>query len=211
MTQHANQLRTVWLIRAGESLLALILIVGISYGVGLLKAERAAVLAAQQQLEQAPELLTQDRDAQKDLEKHGHDIARIRTLFVQREAVDVFLSVIEAEGKKHGVDVLITDIQEEEKFGKDKKLIPQQGPYIDVSVTIKAAGDPIQLLEYLHTLEYLPYVLRLATWSLGSGTIFLPPGLAISAPRTVSEDSEVATPQGLLETKLVLTIFQKPQ
>src|SRR3989338_4812228 len=99
-TKSTKQLRAVWLTRAIEAGLGVGLVITLMLSIDVLYAKRAAVTQAQLELEREPHVVTQQEAARLDLKKHEHDIARVRALFVPREAIDSFLNTLETEAGK---------------------------------------------------------------------------------------------------------------
>lgn len=208
MLLRTPNLRKLWAARLLEVGVVTLLVVAITLSLGPIKAKRAGVVSAQARLERFPELVNQATTSAAELKRHEHDISRLRALIVPREAIDTFLNRLETEAALHRVQVLIPDIQEETKLDKNKKPIPQTGPYLEVRVTVKAAGDPTNLLAYLHTIEHLPYTLRLASWDVRAGDVFLPPGLVTSPPPDAPSPPSPPLSPALLEVQLLLTVQQ---
>lgn len=94
-------------------------------------------------------------------------LEQLARFVVRREEVGVVASVLEGEGNKRQVTVVITDVREEEVRDATGAVVPAGGPLRDVRIAGSVRGTPARLLSWLAEVEQLPYLLRLDDWKIG--------------------------------------------
>ncbi len=192
---------------AAEIVLASVLIVGLVWGHQQLRDLQQRITTAQAAMAMLPQQQIAVQNAKMDLKKYEPALQRLMILLPRREAVGDIVARIENEANKQGLKAIVADVKEEVRLGKDNKPIAQSGPYQEVRFTVQSYGDPIELLQYLHSLEHLPYVLKVPEWHITTQYLVLPSALTISVP---AEQAVAPRPAGLLEAAMVLTIIKEP-
>lgn len=209
-------LRRALLHRIGEALLAIIIIVGIWYFWRFIQTERVNLQQKRQLLEKGPNQQVTQQQLKETLQKHDHDLQRVKALLLPKESIGDFVSVLEQKGKLSQVQLEVPLIAEDQKFDENHQPIPQTGPYVDVRLEVVAAGDPPQLVQLMHRIENLPYIVRVLSWDIHTLKPGEVPTLAVVAPATGPMGGVVtptSTPKttGQLKATLLLTMQQEPR
>lgn len=201
-------LRTLALNRLVEVVVVILMIIGHVWLWSQVVEERNAMYEQQRQIEEAPQRAAQQVALGSQLELFQHDINRIQNLLLQRSAVGSFVGVIEQQGRLHGVRLTVPDIVEEKVRGENGQEVVKASSFPEVRFTVLASGDPIQLVQLLHALEHLPYVIRLANWNISTNPAVVPAELRQEVPAAV--DAAVSTPvaAGYLEADLIVTLYE---
>lgn len=113
-------------------------------------------------LEDAPAQDHQTRMMQKELLNVEEKLKRISTIVVsQDELVDVVESISQT-AQQSGVQVQVPEVQTDPTAS---------GVVEDIRIRMNAVGSPAALTAFLYRLEHLPYLIRIASWSLNSAHI----------------------------------------
>ena len=193
--------RTVkWIIKG--SVLVLV-IAGLVFAHSRVSALAALVIERRAELDQKPDEELRAATLRSELSRRAFDLNRIRTYVVPRDQIIDVVSAIEAEGQRFGVTVQVPDIQEEPVFDEAGNPIAPPGPLQDVQAKIIAVGPPDRLVAFLHSMDHLPYILRVTRWNLSLDRSALSSSSSISVPG--SEEAAVAL-EGFLESDVMITV-----
>lgn len=191
-----------------EGLFALLILIGLFLGWQKLQLSRREAQEAERMIDIAPQILLQQEGILTELKKQEARLNRLAALLPARGDISDVVARIESEAGQHNVRVVVPDVKEEVRRGKDNKPIPQTGEYIDVRLTVQGYGDPMRLLAFLYAIEHFPYVLKIPDWEITTEYLVLPADLTVSAPAGAEEET-AARPAGLLEAGVVLTIARE--
>ncbi|MEX1997967.1 MAG: hypothetical protein WEA04_04845 [Candidatus Andersenbacteria bacterium] len=196
--------------RGLELLIIVVLIIALFYFRELIHSKRVMVYQLQRQLDEAPQYAAQQVSLRTELEKSAHDIVRIESLLVRREALGDFVSLLEKQARQNRVTLRVPDIKEEMVLSAEGKPVAATGPYRDIRLQVTATGEPNDLLQLLHQLEHLPHAVRLPAWSITTTNTAVLLDLRPQAPVIGPDGKEVpvVAPGGLLEATMILTIRQ---
>ncbi|MBI1833601.1 MAG: hypothetical protein HYR90_02125 [Candidatus Andersenbacteria bacterium] len=157
-------------------------------------AARNAYTAAINELEQTPLRLLESASRAADLSRREFDISRIQHLLVPRNQIVDVVSAIEAQAKRHQVEVSIPEIVESEEAG---------GVIQDITVRVSVDGNPENIVDFSHSVEHLPYLLNVERWSLSTRS-FAVPQSAAQAP--TSRTTEVTAITGHAEIEIIVVV-----
>lgn len=189
-----------------EGVLAAALVVGLWFGWQELRQIRQGITQSQQMVENMPQQQLAQDDLASELKKQDARLRQLEKLLPPREAVGDVVAAIEGLEKKHGVRIIVPDVKEEIRYGRDNKPIPQTGPYLDIRLVVQGYGDPERLLAFIYDVEHLPYLLKIPTWEVTTHFLVVPAALTVSAP---IETPAAQRPAGLLEAGVILTITRE--
>lgn len=155
----------------------------------------------------APNVTTQQATLEASLLEHGHDIGRIQAYILPKDAVVNFITVLEQTATARGVQVRIPGLEVEEKKDDSGQVVPSSGPYEDVRVTIQATGTPEVLLQFVHDLEHLPYLLAVDEWQVTAASPVTLSPIGARAPAAPGQEEAEAQPSGQLDASLLLKVI----
>lgn len=111
------------------------------------------------------------------------EIKRIEEIMPAQDKVGLIIGVIESVAKKYGVTVLVPIVNEEIVTDKSGNRGEQTGLVRSVIMEIQVQGKPVSLIEFMHTVEHLPYLLGTVSFvfdsdadAVSGGSVFLVPG-----------------------------------
>lgn len=201
------KVRSSHFIFISEALFATALLVTLGLAWQQLSRMSQRVNEARHNLENIPQELLRQEGLASDLKKQDVRLQELEKLLPSREAIGDVVAVIENVAQKNGVKVIVPDVKEEIRYGRDNKPIAQTGRYQDVRLVIQGYGDPHRLLAFLYEVEHLPYVLKVPAWEVTTDYRVVPAALTVSAPPDTLLPEQ---PAGLLEANVILTITRNP-
>lgn len=165
---------------------------------------RQEVMAAQNEQERLAAELLQLTMLRSELQKRSFDIGRIQLWVPAAGGVAKVVNDVEEEGRRLGLEPHISDLAEEPVFNDQGVQVEPSGPLREIRMTVSAAGESSRLLLFLRQLEYMPYVMRLATWDVVSGRALAPAG-ARSVP-AVTEEDKTSVAEGSLRAEIIVSV-----
>ena len=75
---------------------------------------------------------------------------------------------------------------------------------MEIGLQVKAEGDPIDILRWLHDIEHLRFVSHFANWRLRTETVADPSSFI--APPSPDQASEDVRPSAVLDGQIILTV-----
>jgi len=202
------QQRQLLIHRLLEIGLGVCLLIGAWFAWGRLQQLQQSVRAQQTAYQQAPEEKIRQVEIKAEFDKRQHDLERIKSLLIERESITEFIDTIEAQARQADVEVRIPDIKEDIKYDAERNPVPATGPVLDIRLSMQAQGHPLQLLQFLHAVEHLPYALTIASFDLKS--LSSPTVSYFSAPvpeePNPSPDAAPAEAVGELDATIILTV-----
>lgn len=141
---------------------------------------------------------------QSELNRRQEDLRRLRQYLISRDGLDGFVSRLEAEAKRTQVELVIPTVAER----ADDAI----GTLLDVEFRLTASGQPEQLLQFVHRVELLPYLLSLESWSIKTDVATLPAGSLINAiglDQAAAPSTPPVQPTGQLEALVILAITRQ--
>lgn len=182
-----------WTIKIAMLLVA---VTGLTYVHYSITGLRREVAQQQSTLAEKPDQIFYEAALEAELSKHAFDITRINAYVPPREEIINVIATIEAEGQAHSAAVTIAEIKEKLVLDAANKPVPATGPVEDVIIELVAIGSPTNLMNFLHGLDHLPYVLHVESWHLS-------PDKSAQPPPTTS-DVQAAPRQSRLEVTAVM-------
>lgn len=189
-----------------ESSLALGLIVGIVFLWRHTAAARLQFFSAQRALQNVPQQVSQQTSLAVEIDKHRHDISRLRAYVVERQNIGEVIAAIEAAGHRHKLSVQIADVAEASPLSESSDELLS-----DVRLKLTAVGRPEAMLRFLHTVEHVPYLLYLESWQLdtgpdGSGSLGDQLVVPTVAPQSDGSQPSMVAADGHVQADIILTI-----
>lgn len=201
----SSSIRKALIWRLAEVVVCLTLVVVAGQIYQQVHSSRLAVLSKQRKLEELPNIIMHFSDLQKELRGREADIERIEKMVLPRNEVPYFIEFVENAARNHKVTVSFSDLDEPLPIGENGEPMEPTGYLRDVRIQIVSMGDPVDLLELLHELEYSPYLTKLDKWEIRMGKERSQYVSALMA-RTVQEGEEKVEQVGTLEAVVVLNV-----
>ena len=120
---------------------------------------RRGLLVKQMSLEGSLKAAVYQASLQEQLVEHKAEIALIEQMMPIQDEIGSIIGSFEAEAKKSGVIVTVPTVQEEVVFDKNGDKAEQVGSTRVVRMQIYAQGEPVALIDFMHTIEHLPFLL----------------------------------------------------
>lgn len=194
------------LILLGEVVLAIGMIVGLWFAWRHLNQLRHQVNEAQRTVDNIPQQLLRQEEMASELRRQDTRLRQLERYLPRRAAIGDVVAAIESLARKNEVAVIVPDIKEDVRYGRDNKPVPQTGRYIDIRLQVQAYGDPAKLLTFLHSVEHLSYVLKITDWKVATNYSAVPSALNVSPPTTTPVPDR---PAALLDAEVILTITRE--
>lgn len=193
-------------------LLAILIIGGDVWLWRVVAAMRIDVARTRATLVASPLRILELASLQAELARRQKDIARLQQYILSRDELDTFVNAVEQEGKHVKVAVVISAVKEKQRLDEQGQPVAPSGATEEVEFDITAAGAPEDLLEFLHKVESLPYLLYLESWNIMTGTTVASLGLTNSIPASPGGTAVVnpQDPSGHLEASIILSIAHHP-
>lgn len=153
-----KRLRKLAARRAWQGLAVLILAAGTAWAVFTVREVRHEVYRYDQTLGRLPEKRLKILALESSLNERRHDVERLRSFVVQRDAVGEVVGLLQANAGKRGIDLRVLKIEEDEE--------PAAGFFPAARLQISGFGRPERLLEFLHEVEHAPYLLDWEKWRI---------------------------------------------
>jgi len=178
------------------------------YGWMMARETQGRLVKLQQKVELAPYEMMQQSRAEALLREEQSSIDNVLALSVRPDNVGLFIADLESLAKRYGVSVNVPSIQENQRLNESGALIPWDGPYKEVKLSILASGEASNLMQFLHGLEYAPYAIRVSNWSFKVSANKMP---VFAVPVGMPSEEKVgqsAAPRSVttLEAQLILTV-----
>lgn len=192
-------------------LVAVAVLTGALIRVGqMVLAIRDQTIAKQLKLEASLDSAVHQAALVERLVKHEKEIKRIRTMVPGRDEISQVVELIEREAKSEGVAVLVPRIGEEPVYDENGVVIERTGPASVVRLKIEGVGDPLALLNFMHAVEHLPYLLRPVSFTLEKSAGAAAVGRANVAPvgpGPSGQPEPMKTLAAVLKVDLLLTTW----
>lgn len=169
------------------------------------EATRQAIASRRAALIERPSQQLALNSLQSELDRRQADLQRLKQYLIARDQLDSFVGRLEAEAKRAQVTLIIPAVAERQSLDDQGQPVVPAGPIADAEFRLTATGSPKQLLQFLHSVEALPYLLYVESWSIKTDTA--------AATRRVPESATPVVPippPGKLEAIIVLAIARQP-
>lgn len=144
------------------------------------------------------------------LVQYEPEIKRVTDTVPWRDEIGQVIEMVELEAKKWGVAVLVPKINEEPKFDESGVPVPQTGPTRLIRLKVEATGNPLALMNFLHSLENLPYLINPLSFVLDnedeSVNTVGPAALAPALSGSKEEREQKTVQQSSLKADFLLTV-----
>ena len=144
------------------------------------------------------------------LVQYEKEMKRVRGIVPWRDEIGQVVETVDGEAKRWDVAVLVPKISEEPIYDESGMVIAQTGPTRLIRLTVEAAGGPWALINLLHSLESLPYLMSPVSYVLDNeadeinafGATALAPALPLSKDTVKTMPVQLA----ILKADFLLTI-----
>lgn len=207
-----SDLRGAWLRRLLELLVLAAVVAGCVVGYTLVRMERDKLMREQIRHEALPEARQQTSALQRDLRERAHDIERILQLVVDPQDIATFVGGLEESAGRAGIVLEVPVIEEvAERVGEEEGAAPADNPLRSIRMKIVGRGKPLALLDFLHELEYGPYLVALADWKIstaaGAGSFVV--GSARLVGEEEIESARPAAAAGQLDAEIIVLVHNE--
>jgi Tfp pilus assembly protein PilO len=170
---------------------------------------RRGLLSKQLSLEDSLKTAVYQASLQDQLVEYESDVARVESMMPTQDEIGSVISSVEAEAKKFSVTVKVPKVQEELTYDENGDKVEQTGPIRSVRIQIQGQGDPIALINFMHTVEHLPYLLGTVSFVFDSDSSSAAGGPTVVGPGSGppgAESLEAEPRRASLRMEIVLTI-----
>jgi len=157
-------LRNQLVLRGVEGALLLGVLVGAVLGYRFVHEARLAIAQEESALSAEPQYFLALSTLQEELRGRNRDIERIVQLALAPNDIVAFIDTVEKMAGARHLQLKVSDIGEVELRNDIGEVIPQTGPFRSIHLTIKGQGEGRDLVEFVHELEYSPYLVTLPHW-----------------------------------------------
>lgn len=144
-----------------------------------------------------------------ELVQYNQEITRISAMVPWQDEVGQVIEAIDNEAKRFSVTVLVPKIHEEPKYDENGVVVQQTGPTRLIRMKIEGTGEPLALINFMHGMENLPFLLNSVSFSLDSeaagARVVEPVARAPIAERSTEQTVKPLAAAALLKMDLLLT------
>lgn len=162
-----HTIRALLLWRTLQLLGGLALMGAVVVMVYLLRSASINLIMRQRAAEGVLETSVYDAALKAELARRVRDVERIDALIVRRARFADFITVLESHAQRHGVSLHVSSITEGDAApagAAEESAEASPATLAEVHVHFAAEGTPRALLNFLHAVEHLPYVVELPAW-----------------------------------------------
>jgi len=160
------RLKKLIITRAIGIFIVILLIVLVIYAAKLVQGVRIQLMERQIKMEESLDEAVRRAVVADTLVQYEKEMKRVRDLVPWRDEIGQVVETVDGEAKRWGVAVLVPKISEEPIYNESGAVIEQTGPTRLIRLTVEAAGSPWALINLLHSLENLPYLMSPASYVL---------------------------------------------
>lgn len=184
-----------------------VLLGAMSWALPHLRQSRDALQRQTQQAAVVPDVTFQERSLAATVAAHAHDVARIQSYLPTQDALPNVIAVLEETAVGRQVHIQVPDISAVEEVDENGEPVASPGPYHTVRLTVHGTGQPEGLLQFLHDLEHMPYVLTVAEWQLQAAAPTAVSALSVRAPTALTASgTPEPVPTSQMTAMLLLTV-----
>ena len=154
---------------------------------------RRSLLMKQSLLEGSLKTAVYQASLQDQLIEYEADITRVEGMMPIQDEIGMIISYIEAEAKKNNITVKVPIVGEEFVYDKNGDKIEPMGSARAVRMQIQARGDPIALINFMHSIEHAPFLLGTVSFVFDSDSAV--GGLAVNVPGSRPPGAESEKPE----------------
>lgn len=141
-------------------------IVGIAYAHMRVTSMRSDIAMRQQRIDAAPREMQETDRLKKELTSATDTVSELKHATVTRDGLPDVVSAISKSAVSVGVSAQVPQVTQNTGKGS-----PATDPLDDVRIHISASGTPAALMGFLYTVEQLPYLLHIASWSIDTSHV----------------------------------------
>ena len=200
--------RKILLLRLGEGVLLITLLVAAWYVYGFTVTIRDMVYQQEQELVEAPEQVLRELAQLNELRNSQERIQRLDDLIVTRAEVGVVVSTLEGLATDAVVALqipTITEVVDEATAAQQESV---SGSFVEAEIKLIAVGAPEKLVQFLHAVEHAPWLLAVPSWTIKSSNTAVPGIVPVAPAGLPSGQAIIPVPDstGLLEASVLLVL-----
>lgn len=153
------RLKKLIITRVVELTVVAVLVGGVILATNLVQGVRVRLMERQTKLEASLNEAVHKAVVADKLALYEKEITRVIDMVPWRDEVGQVVETVDNEARRWGVTVLVPKISEEQQYDENGTVIEQTGPTRLIRLTVEASGDPFALVNLLHSLENLPYLM----------------------------------------------------
>jgi len=206
-----GSLKTIILWRVVGVIVVALLVASVFLVGGRVQDIRRDLLAVQLSLDRSLGESVYEAWLQDQLELHKQDITRIERVMPAKEEIGQVVGIIEEEANKRGITVRIPVIKEERVVDESGDEVERTSPVKTVRMQIQGQGEGPALIDFMHEIEHLPYLLGTVLFSFDAdaervtGSAMLVPGVGLPPGQ---EPEEIRTTSSL-DMEIALTTWEE--
>src|SRR3990167_324120 len=204
------RLKKLIITRAIGIFIVILLIALVIYAAKLVQGVRIRLMERQIKMEESLDEAVHRAVVADTLVQYEKEMKRVRGIVPWRDEIGQVVETVDGEAKRWDVAVLVPKISEEPIYDESGMVIAQTGPTRLIRLTVEAAGGPWALINLLHSLESLPYLMSPVSYVLDNeaddinafGATALAPALPLSKDTVKTMPVQLA----ILKADFLLTI-----
>ncbi len=193
-----------------EGVVFLVVLGALWFGLSYVRDLQKKVAVERENLERRPSAIVELADARVEYQKHISDLAGIQSYAISRSQVSDIISAIEREASVDKLTVQIPAIEEVVQLDEQGNPIVSTTGLQKVRVRIAGYGDMESLLQFLHRVEHLPYLVSLEAWSVeksGANSAASDSAQIIDDDLLRNEETVQATSE--MQAELIIGLYQR--
>jgi Tfp pilus assembly protein PilO len=195
--------------RVGEGLLILILAASVVWLWWWVEKAQRVAMEKKLDLAQVPAAAVRMAALRGQLAERSNDIERLREYVPTRREIGEVVNGLGELGEGFGLEIRVVSVKEEVLVDEKGKEREPEGPLRLVRFVIVGVGPPEELLEFLHSVEHLPYLLAVPEWKVAVDTGQGSQGTKAASPEEDETTSRRVT--GQLNMSVLLSISSQAE
>lgn len=204
------RLKKLIITRVVELMIVAVLAGGVVLAANLVRGVRVRLMERQIKLEASLNEAVHRAVVADKLALYDKEIKRVMDMVPWRDEVGQVVETVDNEARRWGVTVLVPKISEEQKYDENGTVIEQTGPTRLIRLTVEASGDPQALVNLLHSLENLPYLMTPVSFVLDNeaNQVSAVGAIALAPTGPASEEAAPIVPvkMAILKADFLLTV-----
>lgn len=124
--------------------------------------------STQQTLEKSLPSAVYQVSLKEHLNTHQEKVDKIEQIIPPKNKIGSIINSFKEEATKRNIDVKVPTVEEKMIKKNGSKPKKQEGPIRTISLKVNSSGEPISLVNYMHSMEHMPWLLRVTDFSLNT-------------------------------------------